>query len=71
VKLGTYLTAPFVDRSGGPRGAGSIIRVINLTRSASGRDPKQRAQLHDELLIAPPVGSAAPEGQRYITYEVG
>jgi hypothetical protein len=27
--------------------------------------------MNDELLIVPPVGAAAPEGQRYITYEVG
>ena len=71
VKLGTYLSAPFAERSGGPRGTGSIIKIINLSVRVAGREPKARAQLHDQMLIAPPVGSAAPEGQRYITYEVG
>jgi LysM repeat protein len=71
VKLGTYLAAPFVDRSGGPRGAGTIIKIVNLSVRLSARDPKAPAQLHDDLLIAPPAGSAAPEGQRYITFDVG
>ena len=71
VKLGTYLSAPFVDRSGGPRGAGIIIKIVNLSVRPSARDPGATAQLHDELLIAPPTGSAAPEGQRYISFEVG
>jgi hypothetical protein len=37
----------------------------------AGRDAKARAQLHDEILVAPPVGSAAEEGERYVTFEVG
>jgi LysM repeat protein len=71
VKLGVFLTAPFVDRSGGPRGAGAILQVVNLSVSAAGQSPKERAQLHDELLIKPPVGSAASEGDRYVTYAIG
>jgi LysM repeat protein len=71
VKLGTFLSAPFVDRKGGPRGAGDIVKVLNLSVTASGRDPKARAQLHDEIFITPPVGSAAAEGERYVTYKFG
>ena len=71
VKLGTFLSAPFVDRSGGPRGAGQILKVVSLSVTVSGKDPKARAQLHDEILIAPPAGSAASEGERYVTYTFG
>jgi hypothetical protein len=71
VRFGEFIGAPFIDRAGGPRGAGSIIKVINLSVTAAGRDPKARIQLHDEILISPPVGSAAPEGERYVTYAVG
>jgi hypothetical protein len=71
VKLGTYLGAPFVDRSGGPRGSGSILQILNLSVAEAASNPKDRAQLNDELLISPPAGSAAPEGERYVTYTIG
>lgn len=71
VNLGTYISAPFVDRSGGPRGSGQILKVVALSVTPSGRGPKLRAQLHDELFISPPAGSAAAEGERYITYTFG
>lgn len=71
VKLGTFLSAPYVDRDGGPRGAGQVVKVLNLSVTISGRDPKSRAQLHDDVFISPPVGSAAAEGERYITYKFG
>jgi hypothetical protein len=71
VKLGEFLSAPFVDRSGGPRGAGAILEIVNLSVAAAGRDPKLRAQLHDDILIKPPVGAAAAEGDRYVSYAVG
>ena len=71
VKLGTFLSAPYVDRNGGPRGAGRVVKVLNLSVTVSGRDPKSRAQLHDDIFISPPVGSAAAEGERYVTYKFG
>jgi LysM repeat protein len=71
VTLGTYVSAPFVDRSGGPRGSGRIQKIVNLSVTLAGQDLKDRAQLHDDLLIAPPVGSAASEGDRYVTYTLG
>jgi LysM repeat protein len=71
VSLGRFLAAPFVDRKGGPRGAGQILKVVNLSVTVSGRAPKARAQLHDEILVSPPAGSAAPEGEMYITYTDG
>lgn len=71
VTLGTFISAPFVDRSGGPRGSGRIQKVVNLSVTLAGEKERDRAQLNDELFIAPPVGSAASEGDRYITYALG
>ena len=71
VKLGTFLSAPYVERGGGPRGAGHVVKVLNLSVTISGRDTKARAQLHDDIFISPPVGSAAAEGERYVTYKFG
>lgn len=71
VTLGTYISAPFVDRSGGPRGSGHIQKIVNLSMRLAGEHDRLRAQLHDDLLIAPPAGSAAAEGDRYITYSFG
>ena len=71
VRMGEFQSAPFVDRPGGPRGAGKILKVVNPSVSVSGRDPRARLQLHDDILIAPPAGSAAAEGDRYVSYSVG
>jgi len=71
VTLGTFVSAPFVDRSGGPRGAGRIQKIVNLSVTLAGTQDKVRAQLHDDLFIAPPAGSAAAEGDRYVTYTFG
>jgi hypothetical protein len=71
VKLGTFVSAPFVDRSGGPRGTGLIFKILTLSVTAAGRDPRDRAQLDDELVVSPPVGSAASEGERYVSYVAG
>jgi len=71
IRIGEFLSAPFVDREGGPRGAGALLKAVNLSVSTSGRDPKARLQLHDDVFISPPVGSAAPEGEKYVTYAVG
>jgi LysM repeat protein len=71
VTLGTFISAPFVDRSGGPRGAGHIQKIVNLSVTLAGQNDRERAQPHDDLLISPPAGSAAAEGDRYITYALG
>lgn len=71
VALGTYISAPFVDRSGGPRGSGHIQKIVQLSVTEAGKNERDRAQLHDELLVSPPAGSAASEGDRYITYALG
>ena len=71
VPVSAFLAAPFVDRAGGPRGAGSIVKLVSLSMTIAGRDARTRLQQSDEILIMPPAGSAAAEGERYVTYIVG
>ncbi len=70
VRTGEILTAPYVDREGGPRGAGSIIKSGDLPGIAEASN-RNRFQQFDRLLIAPPVGQVAPEGERYLAYKLG
>lgn len=71
IRMGEFLAAPFIDREGGPRGTGRIMKIVNLSVGLAAADPKNRAQLHDELIVAPPAGTAAAEGDRYVTYDLG
>ena len=70
VRVGEVLTAPYVDRNGGPRAFGSIIKSGDLPGIAEVTD-RSRFQLFDHLLIQPPVGQVAPEGERYLAYKLG
>ena len=70
VRAGEVLSAPYVDRDGGPRGFGMIIRSGDIPgiAEASGREV---FQAHDRVLITPPVGHVAPEGERYLAFRLG
>jgi nucleoid-associated protein YgaU len=70
VRVGEVLTAPYVDREGGPRAFGSIIKSGDLPGIAEVTD-RSRFQLFDRVLIQPPVGQVAPEGERYLAYKLG
>jgi len=70
VRVGEVLIAPYVDREGGPRAFGSIIRSGDLPGIAEATD-RNRFQLYDRVLIEPPVGQVAPEGERYLAYKLG
>jgi hypothetical protein len=70
VRLGEIVTAPFVDREGGPRGFGRILKLGDLAGIAA-MSEREHFQPFDRLFIAPPVGEVAPEGQRYLSYRLG
>jgi len=70
VRTGEMLVAPFVDREGGPRASGSIVRSGDLAGIAQASD-KERFQPYDRVMIQPPVGHVAPEGERYLSYRLG
>jgi hypothetical protein len=70
VRPGEVMTAPFVDREGGPRGYGHILKSGDLPGIVEMTD-RQAFQPYDRLFIAPPVGDVAPEGVQYLTYRMG
>jgi hypothetical protein len=70
VRAGEVLVAPYVDREGGPRGHGRIVKSADLT-GVGGSSDRMAFQPYDKVLIAPPVGYVAPEGERYLSYRLG
>lgn len=70
LRAGQVLVAPYVDREGGPRGFGRIIKSGDLTGVAEATE-RYRFQPYDRVFIAPPVGYVAPEGERYLSVRLG
>jgi LysM repeat protein len=70
VRAGEALMAPFVDREGGPRGFGRIIKSADIAGVAQASD-RFRFQAFDRVLIDPPAGYVAPEGERYLAVRLG
>jgi LysM repeat protein len=69
VRMGEYIASPWVDQRGGPRGSGFLMGARDLPGIAS--VDRSRLNLHDKVLVSPPVGSVAPEKERYLTYRMG
>ena len=69
IRMGEYLAAPWVDQRGGPRAPGYVMGKRDLPGIASA--DRSRLALFDAVLVAPPVGSVAPEHELYITYTFG
>jgi LysM repeat protein len=69
IRMGEYLSAPWVDISGGPKGAGRLIEARDLPGIASANH--SRLQLYDHVFLSPPVGSVAAEHELYLTYNLG
>jgi LysM repeat protein len=70
VRAGEVIAAPYVDREGGPRGFGRILKSGDLTGVAESSE-RFRFQAYDRLFIAPPVGYLAAEGERFLAYKLG
>ena len=70
VRPGEIYAAPFVDREGGPAGAGRIEQhVAPSSIRADRRD--QALLINDEVYVTLPRGSAPAVGGRYLTYTLG
>jgi hypothetical protein len=69
IRMGEYLSAPWVDRSGGPRGSGQLIAARDLPGIASA--DRSRLQLYDRVFMAPPAGSMAAEHELFLAYRLG
>jgi LysM repeat protein len=70
VRAGEVIAAPYVDREGGPRGFGRILKSGDIAGIAEMTN-RDRFQAYDRIFIAPPVGQVAPEGERYLAYRLG
>jgi hypothetical protein len=70
IRAGEALVAPFVDREGGPRAYGTIVKSGDLAGIAQASE-RFRFQAYDRVMIEPPVGHVAPEGERYLVYRLG
>ncbi len=70
VRTGEYYAAPYVEREGGPSGAGKIVASADLPGIAQVSE-RTRLQLQDRILIAPPAGVVPISGARYLSYALG
>lgn len=70
VRAGQVIVAPYVDRAGGPRGFGRILKSGDLTGIGQASD-KFSFQAYDRVFISPPVGYLGPEGERYLAVKLG
>ncbi|MEX2153509.1 MAG: hypothetical protein WD825_09230 [Gemmatimonadaceae bacterium] len=70
VRAGQVLSAPYVDREGGPRGFGRILKSGDIAGVAEATE-RSRFQAYDRVFITPPAGYIAPEGERYLTIRLG
>jgi len=70
VRRGEVEAAPYIDRRGGPAGAGRLTASVDRfgiqTESADAR-----FQLNDKIYFEPPRGFVARVGDRYLTYVLG
>lgn len=70
VRWGEVVAAPYVDREGGPRGFGRLLKSGDLPGIAEATE-RELFQAYDRLLITPPPGHVAAEGEQYLTYRLG
>ncbi len=70
VPLGDVLRAPYFEREPGPSGSGRLMFGADLPGSARRRS-ETNFQLYDRVLMVPPTGRMALEGERFMAYEVG
>lgn len=70
VRAGEILPAPFVDRDGGPAGAGRIVQTAAETtlRTQLG---EQALLINDEVYVTAPRGQRPVAGDRYLVYTLG
>ena len=70
VRRGEVEAAPWVDRSGGPRGAGRIVASVDRPGIRTST-AESRYQLNDRLYIEAPRGLRPRLGDRFISYVLG
>lgn len=69
VRRGEIVAAPYVDRDGGPAGAGLILESTEMYPTPRG--PKFRLAPDEIVYLRPPANSTPRAGLRYLAYELG
>lgn len=69
IRRGEILAAPYVDREGGPSGAGQILESSEVY--ATPRETKRRFTPDEIVYLRPPTNAAPSTGTRYMAYELG
>lgn len=62
--------APYLDREGGPEGAGAVLGTIAVSNVIDASD-RAHFDLGEDLYITMPAGSTAAAGDRFYTYRLG
>jgi LysM repeat protein len=70
VRLGEVEAAPFAERQGGPRGAGSLAAAYDRPGIAA-KASDQRFQLRDPIFVELPSGQPGRVGDRYLAFVLG
>ncbi len=70
VRPGEYYAAPWVDRRGGPDGAGELIALADVPGILQARDADWM-QMHDRAYVSLPRGATAAVGDNYLVYRLG
>lgn len=70
VRRGEVEAAPYVDKRGGPSGAGKLTASVDRP-GIQAISADARFQLNDRVYFEPPAGFVARAGERYLTYVLG
>jgi LysM repeat protein len=70
VPFGDVLRAPYFDGDRGPRGAGRLLVGADIP-GIEKPNATANFQLYEKVLMSPPAGSVAAEGERYVAYVLG
>ena len=65
-----YYAAPWVDREGGPRGAGKVVAPVDIPGIGTDVE-RNRVQFQDRVYVTPPASAMPQRGDRYLTYSLG
>ncbi len=66
---GEQAAAPYVDRTGGPQGAGAVVGTAEVSGIIEAAD-RERYDLGESVYITLPAGASAGVGDEFYTYEL-
>jgi len=70
VRAGEFVAAPYVERDGGPTGAGRILQSADLP-GIGHATLRPRFQFNDRVFVTPPRGATPVAGDRYLALTFG